>query len=689
MTMQSTNKNNEEAYHYNMVPFSFKNSEIKIAFSITPLADGFTVSYDSAPKDLKTLLPARAPKMGRADDRLYLMFDPPTTFKGVVVLVDLMKQHSIARLYALHVMQKTFREQKLYMQRNFVHDLIVYLPQQKMEHYVSFSRMQLKIKFYAEDAWPALVISYTGDTSIMLHSLAWMDENRPDAAAELGKVIYDKQVYNGFDQLPDDAHDARDKVFPFLNKRLGRLLSIDVPLRRELKKHQMHWEKVDLFYQHHSDAIQKAGLQLSDQWMPACPAFQLEGSGTELLFGQGHAHTDIYTGLKTHGPYRALRIRQLVCFFIYTSGFEAARKRLQGALMGTSEKTGLSAFLKLSVHHDESMDIMLEPNENMAEQLRRKISQMQLDPGLAYLAVYISPFDKNNGQEQQRKVYHLIKEVLLQRNIASQTVVGSKVLDAATKLHFWLPNMAMAVIAKLGGIPWILDKIHLPSLVVGFGVYRSHSYDLKYEGSSFTFGDDGQFRGFEYYPAGSVDVLSARLEEALTQYIHRHGNPERLVVHYYKSLSKREFLPIQKMLCNFQPGLPVFVVKVNMKGTEDYFVKDCSNAFGLPQDGRVFRLSPNDYLLYVNRYTGEGQPKAQPMPVRCYLQSNKAEHLEDEATVQLLLQQVYDFSRLYWRSVVQPPMPVTVEYPRLLAMQAAGFDGNSLSGSLRDLPWFL
>jgi len=308
---------------------------------------------------------------------------------------------------------------------------------------------------------------------------------------------------------------------------------------------------------------------------------------------------------------------------------------------------------------------------------------------LAYLAIYVSPFDKYTAREDQKRVYHQIKEVLLKRHIASQTIVGSKLSDPKLKLHYWIPNVAMAVIAKLGGVPWILEKPQQPSLVVGFGLYRSLKYDLRYEGSSFVFGADGHFKGFEYYPASETSALAARLEEAFDAYLSRYGKPERLVIHYYKKMSKRNFEPIRKFLRQYDPGLPVFVVRVNQDRTEDYFVRDTTDAYGLPADGTVFKLVGQDYLLYVNGYESGQKLRFQPMPVRCYLQASDPALLEDETIVKELLQQVYDFSRLYWRSVNQPAVPVTVEYPRLLAAQTAWFDGSSVSGGLSELPWFL
>ncbi len=684
--MSKTNTIDTGNYHYNSIPFRFVQPEIKAGFAEEATKDGQSIAFSASPADVQRLYEhldeAERPK------RLYLIFEPARSYQGTVWLVDLYKHREIARHYALYRLYQFFKKDRAYMHSNFVRDIEVWIPSKKHAEFAPFSRIQLKVKYYEDEPQPVLVMAYTGQSFILLQNLKELDEANPAATDAITRVIFDKQIY-AFDQLPDEAHYERNKIFPLLNPELARKLSISLPYRSVSNKHQAHWDKVFHFYNTKIKDKADTGLEFDLSWQLAERAILLDGDKLPLVFGQGQTHTDIYKGLYAYGPYQSLKVRQLVCFFIYTEAYTSARKRLQEELVTVSGKKGLGAFLKISVHYDAGLDILIEKDDRMSQQLAHQLSQKSLNPNLAYLAIYISPFDKYTSREEHKRVYYQIKEVLLKRHIASQTIVGNKVMDPSVKLHYWTPNVAMAVIAKLGGIPWVLDKLHLPDLVVGFGLYRSRKYDLKYEGSSFAFSDDGHFRGFEYYPASETHALAARLEEALNQYISRHGKPERLVIHYYKQMSKRIFEPVRSMLKRYDPGMPVFVVRVNQERTNDYFVRDTADPHGLPVDGSVFRLIGQDYLLYVNRYDGRNKPKAQPMPVRCLLQSSEPELLLDEEIVKGLLQQVYDFSRLYWRSVKQPAMPVTIDYPRLLAAQTAWFDGSSIPGGLDGLPWFL
>jgi hypothetical protein len=52
--------------------------------------------------------------------------------------------------------------------------------------------------------------------------------------------------------------------------------------------------------------------------------------------------------------------------------------------------------------------------------------------------------------------------------------------------------------------------------------------------------------------------------------------------------------------------------------------------------------------------------------------------LEDEQLINDLIDQVYQFSRMYWKSVTQQNLPVTVKYPEMVAEKYPNFEKTSL-----------
>jgi hypothetical protein len=55
-----------------------------------------------------------------------------------------------------------------------------------------------------------------------------------------------------------------------------------------------------------------------------------------------------------------------------------------------------------------------------------------------------------------------------------------------------------------------------------------------------------------------------------------------------------------------------------------------------------------------------------------------------------LINQVYEFSRLYWKSLKQKSQPVTTIYSKLIAEFSAEYEGNIPESSLAsNSPWFI
>lgn len=61
----------------------------------------------------------------------------------------------------------------------------------------------------------------------------------------------------------------------------------------------------------------------------------------------------------------------------------------------------------------------------------------------------------------------------------------------------------------------------------------------------------------------------------------------------------------------------------------------------------------------------------------------------DEGTIRDLIDQVYQFSRIYWKSVKQQNLPVTIKYPEMVAEIAPHFNGENIPDHVQDSLWFL
>jgi argonaute-like protein implicated in RNA metabolism and viral defense len=278
--------------------------------------------------------------------------------------------------------------------------------------------------------------------------------------------------------------------------------------------------------------------------------------------------------------------------------------------------------------------------------------------------------------------------MLLKRQIVSQVIDQNKVNSA---INYWIPNIAFAMTAKMGGIPWKLARTAESELIVGFGAFRSFEHKNPFVGSSLCFDNEGRFQEFDCWQEKNKWAFKGQLTKAIEDYLSRHQHIERLVIHYYKELNKKEFKWVEELLDQIRADIPIIVVRINNSFNQKELVIDPNHEKCLPINGSYFHLQYHDYLLYINeRQKGDaGGIKAARYPLKVSLQSNRAGLFEDDELVKKLMQQLYDFSFLHWRSISQPRVPVTIAYPEYLARIFPHFDAETLQGIGRTRLWFL
>ncbi len=328
-------------------------------------------------------------------------------------------------------------------------------------------------------------------------------------------------------------------------------------------------------------------------------------------------------------------------------------------------------------------------------------------PGVKYLAIYLTPVGKHVQNKEQRKIYYKVKEKLLKRNISSQCIETDKMLkvlesDSALEksgkkgqnFAYTLQNIAIAVNAKLGGIPWRINMPTAKELVVGVGAFKNTDTNVQYIASAFSFDNTGAFNSFEYFHKDETSELAGSIEEAIINYANVNDKPKRLVIHFYKDMSDEEIKPIENVLQNLDLKIQVFVVTINKTESEDFFVFDDKFADKMPYSGRYINLGNKTYLLCNNtRYEDNTFNKMDgfPFPVKLKISCPTDSELQsDTQIINGLIDQVYQFSRIYWKSVKQQNLPVTIKYPEMVAKIAPHFNGGNIPSNIgNDNLWFL
>ena len=78
-----------------------------------------------------------------------------------------------------------------------------------------------------------------------------------------------------------------------------------------------------------------------------------------------------------------------------------------------------------------------------------------------------------------------------------------------------------------------------------------------------------------------------------------------------------------------------------------------------------------------------------PFPIKLKIDCSDKNQLQEPLTIKGLIDQVYQFSRIYWKSVKQQNLPITIKYPEMVAQIAPHFDGDDIPQFGKDNLWFL
>lgn len=341
------------------------------------------------------------------------------------------------------------------------------------------------------------------------------------------------------------------------------------------------------------------------------------------------------------------------------------------------------------------------PVPEIKEALRRDCYRNR-DNRSKYVGIYLSPIHKYASEQEAKECYYKIKELFLKLDIPTQCIDRDKMNAVQAKdkssgranFIYTLQNMSVAICAKLGGSPWLLDETTQKELIIGIGAFRSDKE--QYIGAAFSFDNTGVFNSYCYFQKSELSELVGAIQMAILRYAAVNSRPERIIIHYYKKLSRKwEFRPIEDMLHQLKLDVPVYVVTINKTESEDVVVFAPSFNGLMPYSGTWVNLGPSKeghrYLLCNNtRYENarfnvmDGFPFPIKLTITC---PNRHDEIETPV-IQQLIDQVYQFSRIYWKSVKQQGLPVTIKYPEMIAEIMPHFTDKTVYTENNCL-WFL
>jgi len=536
----------------------------------------------------------------------------------------------------------------------------------------------------------AITISYRGLSKVLLKHVEELVTQHQMDTTLLKMVIYEKECLP-YRLVPEAMRLQVNKVYPILRRELADYLEMEWEYKQDHYKLHHDFLKVQAFYKQwmHLEEM-KALFPDPLKWtlVDSSAIASLKERSKKLCFGNGHISEKIHAAFAQYGPYSLPPSHHFKVFIIYPKTCRLAKETLEKHLISTPGYTNLQKYSHLSLVYRPELNIEIQNIEHIESEVEEALKNFHKEMDVYYFAFYISPYPKYGIPQEQQQPYYQIKERLLKRLIVSQVMVGKRM---SQNINFWIPNIAISMVAKLGGIPWKLARASEKELIIGFGAFRSQEQKQPYVGSSFCFDNEGHFQEFDCWQEVYEWSFIGSLYQAILKYKEKNKGIRRIVIHYYKELNSKEFKQVEDLLDKFKIEIPVIVIRINSRFQQKELIVDTAHRYHLPMNASYYHLQHKDYLLYINERETEGmeEVKKAAYPLKVSLQSNRVGLFEDEVLVQELMQQLYDFSLLHWRSINQPRLPVTIAYPQYLSRIFPYFEAEILQDIGRTRLWFL
>ncbi|MCB0659404.1 MAG: hypothetical protein KDC04_00615 [Saprospiraceae bacterium] len=683
----------EQTIQLNVIPFTPKESKISIPVSLSKDIGFSSIFID---EDILSQIDDKIELNQEAPQRwLYTSFATPAV--GDITLdIDLFDKKEIALHYFRHLIHSYFDNNVAdVMRRNFTDDVEIWFKNtaSKDKVYDIYYLFTLKVQFGKISNGFELVVSFDGETKVYKKSILELNID----ASEYNWILNKNRLYK-YEHAPDEVQWDFQNTYPVLTNKLAPLLDLAFERSPKENRYRSHYAFIENLYKKYLNVdafrniipLSSSGfIQLKSQ-ENRVPI--LDGASNILQFGSSTG-VDPKIDLRKYGPAMPLKPPvNIKLFFIYDQKHQNLRDILSNKFInGQSFHPGINTYLKTPFHIDQSLDITFNGLENCVQDVYNVVHNRTLDPAIKYLAIYISPITKFIENEDHKKIYYRLKEMLLHHNYYSQSIVADNINTEGFK--YFLCNIQAAILAKLGGVPWRLKRDPENELIIGIGAFYSISEKSRLLGSAFCFNNQGIFKNLRCFKSEDIKSLVGSIREAVHIFKEQSPDVKRLIIHFYKAISKKEVKEILNMLYN-DCGLdiPIIIATINKTESKDYLGFDISKPTTLmPYSGTYIEIKEREYILFNNtRYDETSKPtiKEYHFPIKIKFTATDLSLVEDPETIAKLIDQIYQFSRMYWKSVSQQSLPVTISYPEMIARIHQQFKYSIPEFGLDKL-WFL
>lgn len=626
------------------------------------------------------------------------------------VKADLNLLYRLGRFEMTQKIVRYFRGIGFPVRRDFIGRIEVWIPKEE-DKSILYNRYTLR-PYYQDitDGWQ-IDVSHSGESRCSKKTLydVDLDDHGFDVVAGTEVLRRTLVKQHHFQRFSGGC--------PIVNRYTKKVLNLPEPRSYDRNKYATKMKKIKdfihtyLFTPQFQDALD-INILNNGELIQVKPddILMVNEQAKKLKYGDGFVGALPRNDFSLHGPYKqpqsfkyffvslnspTSNLNRKRLYNIFQNGIDSSlvtdRDKKEGKEFGTGKRfKPLGEFLTQPLSWEKDLSLSYSSYDTALEELRKHLmDDSRFIPGYKYIAIIISEIHKDTPEPRLHELYYRMKELLMKSKITSQVIYAPNINNS----HFdwFLPNIAAAITGKQNGMAWGLESLSQRNdMIVGIGASKQHGRK-PYLGTAFCFDKEGQFREFDCCQAEDTEALGTSLKKALWQFCKQYGKPDRLIIHYYKKLRRDEGEQIEMMLKQNGKQCPVFVVNMVTAVNDDLIAFDTSKNDYMPLSGTYVRLRDTQFLLYNNeRYTENGKGDVL-FPIKLTITSantNTGGILTKEDTTDIITQ-VYQFCRLYWKSVKMQNVPITIAYPELVAKYVPHFYDEDLPEFGKQNLWML
>ena len=272
-------------------------------------------------------------------------------------------------------------------------------------------------------------------------------------------------------------------------------------------------------------------------------------------------------------------------------------------------------------------------------------------------------------------------------------VVHNETIQNEYIFKWSVSSIALQILAKLGGTPWLVKSSQQKTLIVG--IARSQDFDeesktfKKFYAYSVLIESTGKFVSIQPLANNnSEDEYLNEIAENIASLINNNQDKySKIVFHLPYKIKQEEIEKIKLAIRSAQSNIEITLIKINDSSKFLGFNMDANSL--VPYESTYANISNKSYLLWT-----EGLNYHDNRPIKRYAHPILVEFLfstNENIIHQEYLQELLNLSGANYRGFNAKTLPVSVFYPKLISEFNKHFSEFSLENIVAEnnKPWFL